>query len=155
MNTDKNMSKIPTTEEILLENFKGLVYPYVGSSMLVNHQDEGVIIKNANICLDLAKQFSSQQNKELIAENQTYISLLDDATKEFNRQEKHIEELKAENERMIDKITTLDIIDFLNNYTKDFGFNLSRKEFVDFSKNLARKLNGYDINPITPNNNEK
>lgn len=96
MNTEKNMSKIPMTEDTLLKNFKGLVYPYVGSSMLVNHKDEGVIIKNANICLDLAKQFTSQQNKELIAENQTYISLLDDATKEFNRQEKEIEELKEQ-----------------------------------------------------------
>lgn len=44
--------------------------------------------------LMLFKEYASQQNKELIAENTTYISLLDDATKEISKRDKQIEELK-------------------------------------------------------------
>lgn len=173
MNAEKNMSKITVDEyAVKIMDVAYFDFPLV-------HPKETV----RKVISALIEEYASQQNKELIAENQTYISLLDDATKEFNRQEKDIEELieqlrtesdcvehmkdvevnykkdieelKAKKDTLIDKITTLDIIDFLNNYTKDFGFTLSRKEFVDFSKNLARKLNGDDINPLTPNNNGK
>jgi hypothetical protein len=34
----------------LVDSFKGIVYPYIGSSMLTNDADEGVILRNAKIC---------------------------------------------------------------------------------------------------------
>lgn len=34
----------------LVEKFKGIVYPYIGSSMLTNETDEGVILTNSKIC---------------------------------------------------------------------------------------------------------
>lgn len=34
----------------LVDNFKGIVYPYIGSSMLTNEIDERVILRNAKVC---------------------------------------------------------------------------------------------------------
>ena len=34
----------------LVESFKGIVYPYLGSGMLVNQQEPTVILENSKIC---------------------------------------------------------------------------------------------------------
>jgi len=34
----------------LVDKYKGLVYPYLGSGMLINQADDDVILKNAQIC---------------------------------------------------------------------------------------------------------
>ncbi len=40
----------------LIEKFKPIVYPYIGSSMLVNQEDETVILKNATLCAIIAQE---------------------------------------------------------------------------------------------------
>lgn len=38
----------------LVGKYKGLVYPYMGSGMLTNEQDDNVILSNAKICALIA-----------------------------------------------------------------------------------------------------
>ena len=38
----------------LVEKYKGLVYPYSGSGMLVNQSEPSVILANAKICAKIA-----------------------------------------------------------------------------------------------------
>jgi hypothetical protein len=37
----------------LIEKYKGLVYPYIGSSMLTNDPNDAVILTNAKICVGI------------------------------------------------------------------------------------------------------
>jgi len=42
----------------LQDEFKGLVYPYLGSGMLINESDESVIETNSKICEKVAENFA-------------------------------------------------------------------------------------------------
>jgi len=47
-----NMSKA----QELVDKYKGLVYPYLGSGMLVNQTDDDIVLKNAQICARISIQ---------------------------------------------------------------------------------------------------
>lgn len=44
-----NKKELNTAQE-LVDKFKGIVYPFIGSSMLTNDQSDDVILENAKTC---------------------------------------------------------------------------------------------------------
>lgn len=56
----------------LIDKYKGLVYPYIGSSMLTNEQNDAVILTNAKICVgilidEILKQFEGLHKPEYVS----------------------------------------------------------------------------------------
>lgn len=125
MNTEKNMS-----------NFE------IFESLLRKHGYEN--------SFRAAEEYASQQNKELITENLTYISLLDDATKEISKRDKQIEELKAENERL--KANRKEEIEQAH-MSGQRNSTTSSELPNGIDPSYSEALNYYLT--ITPNNNEK
>ena len=56
----------------LIEKYKGLVYPYIGSSMLTNDPSDAVILTNAKFCVgilidEILKQFEGLHKPEYVS----------------------------------------------------------------------------------------
>jgi len=47
---EQNNISLKEKAKELVDKYKGLVYPYIGSSMLTNDADEGVILMNSKHC---------------------------------------------------------------------------------------------------------
>lgn len=73
----------------LSKKFEGIVYPYIGSSMLTNEVDESVIKANSEICAEIAKDFTigfaEWYNKKVYYDG--YKHIIEKTTKEYTIQQ--------------------------------------------------------------------
>lgn len=74
--------------DIAKEKFKGLVYPYMGSGMLTNTENEDVINSNVNKCINVMLEYS--QSKQSTIEDMKI--LLENASHYLETENKELSE---------------------------------------------------------------